>query len=1031
MLNDHPLASKMKYRSKYSDKELMEPAFEGMEQLLNEQVILKEDDKSKSEEDSSKTEEQPSKDDKPEKKKKKKETPTRNEDISKAVNESEAVTGASASAGIGASSSGGSNGDGSNGDGVGKNKTSRVEFSPEIYPQVLAIPISQRPLFPGLYKAVRIADPQVIKAINRLVDENKPYIGVFAFKNEDADSDLIKSKDEIFNTGVFAQITSCHISKDASGKEAMTIVVYPHFRVTIDELLPPKKLGEIITSETIGENKVKNQVEEESTLEGKALEDESVQTENQERLSQKDEKEIEYNPNEFLSEYEVSRVNISLVESEPFDKTSPVINAYSSEILRIFKEAATYNHHIKEQLTIFSDRDGGSIFDNAAELADFTASLCVGKVNEIQEILEERNIEQRLEKALLLLKSEFIQVQRLDKIMKDFNAKLEKKQSDYILMEKIKHFKQELGIDDGRKKIVETIKERMKDHTIPPSIQKIVDDELLKLQTLEPHQSEFNVTRNYLDWISYLPFGKFTPETFNIANAKKVLEEDHYGLKDVKDRILEFIAIAKLLGTVKGKILCFVGPPGVGKTSIGKSIARALNRNFFRISVGGLSDVSEIKGHRRTYVGALPGRIVQALKKTGTMNPMILIDEIDKVGHSSLNGDPSAAMLELLDPEQNFEFLDHYLDFPVDLSKVLFVCTANSLDTIPRPLLDRMEIIDIAGYVPDEKVQIAKNYLIPSARKESGLENAKVEIGDDTIENIVKQYSKENGVRRLKQLVEKIYRKAAFKAVTDNIEKEELQNETKIQPNIDHREPKSDRETVKKEDIPVEKVDLPESFGISITSENLKDYIGPPIFTSDRLYEVTPPGVIMGLAWTQIGGTSLYVESAGEPSDKGGEIRVTGQLGDVMKESSSVSFAVAKHYVKTDYFKKHNVYVHCPEGAIPKDGPSAGITMTTSLISLALNKPLPAVAMTGEITLTGKVLKIGGLKEKLIAAQRNGIERIFIPKNNQNDYEDLDEKIKKSFKVKFVDNYSEIFNELFGDCPNEPVIEAKRESNKD
>jgi Lon-like ATP-dependent protease len=704
-----------------------------------------------------------------------------------------------------------------------------------------------------------------------------------------------------------------------------------------------------------------------------------------------------------------------------------------------------------------------NIFEEPSKLADFCAAVCAGEPQELQDVLNALSIEERLEKALIVLKKEVMTAELQSKISKDVESKIQKRQREYYLMEQLKGIKKELGIDDGRQKLIDKFDERLQSLKLPPAVQKVYDEEISKLQTLETAMSEFSVTRNYLDWLTQLPWGKYTKETFNIANSKKILDEDHYGLTDIKDRILEFIAVGNLLGAVDGKIICFVGPPGVGKTSIGKSIARALNRNFFRFSVGGIADVSEIKGHRRTYIGALPGRIIQALKKTESLNPLILIDEIDKVTHGGSQGDPSAALLELLDPEQNNEFLDQYLDIPVDLSKVLFVCTANTLDTIPRPLLDRMEIIELPGYVAEEKVKIAENYLVPLAKKSSGLEDANVTLSTDGVENIVKHYAKENGVRRLKQLIEKVFRKAAFKVVTQvatleakvdaekakeeeketsketsteapvkeeespkieeevkEVEEKSSKSEDEIIPNLEHNKPLETKETVVEEDVDVKKFKIPADFELQITSANLKDFVGPPIYTTDRLYEVTPPGVIMGLAWTSLGGTSMYVEATAEESfggensqSNGGKLAITGQLGDVMKESSKIAFSVAKQYVKTDFFKKHNVNLHCPEGATPKDGPSAGITITTGLISLALNVPLPSIAMTGEITLTGKVLRIGGLKEKLIAAKRNGVTTLFLPKDNQGDYEVLPENLKEGFDVTFVDNYSKIYEKLF------------------
>ncbi|ODV73054.1 ATP-dependent Lon protease PIM1 [Cyberlindnera jadinii NRRL Y-1542] len=945
-------------------------------------------DDSVGESDKSDSTEKPEKSDKPEKplkKERKRKTPDATED-SKVKNETAAAaTSASAS---GEASSGGAGDDGS-----GDKKKSSALPVPEVYPQVLALPMSRRPLFPGFYRPVAITDPQVIKAINELCDKKKPYIGIFLFKDENADGDVITDRDQVHEVGVFAQVTSSFVSNDEmTGVDTMTIIAYPHTRIRIDELLPPKTPQEI--EQELADN----------TL--------SIETE-----------ENEYNPTEFIKKYEVTRVNITPLEDEAYDKKSPVINALTSEILKVFKDISQVNSMFREQIATFSATMHGStnIFEQPSKLADFCAAICAGEPQELQDVLDSLNIEDRLEKALVVLKKEVMNAELQNKITKEVESKIQKRQREYYLMEQLKGIKRELGIDDGRQKLIDTFKERAEKLKLPPAVQKVFDEEISKLSTLETAMSEFSVTRNYLDWITQLPWGKYTKESFDIINAKKILDEDHYGLADIKDRILEFIAVGNLLGAVDGKIICFVGPPGVGKTSIGKSIARALNRNFFRFSVGGISDVSEIKGHRRTYIGALPGRIIQGLKKTQSQNPLFLIDEIDKVTHGGSQGDPSAALLELLDPEQNSEFLDQYLDIPVDLSKVLFVCTANTLDTIPRPLLDRMEVIELPGYVAEEKVKIAENYLIPLAKKGSGLEDANVKLTTEGVEYIVKHYAKENGVRRLKQLTEKVFRKAAFKVVKQVTESTELAKEQKetAKETAEESSPLETKETVLEENAEVQRLQVPEDFELEITPQNLKEFIGPPIYLTDRLYETTPPGVVMGLAWTSIGGTSMYVEVTAEKAvdesgkPQGGHLSATGQLGDVMKESSKISFSVAKQYVEDDFFKTHNINLHCPEGAVPKDGPSAGITLTTALISLAKNVPLPSIAMTGEITLTGKVLRIGGLKEKLIAAKRNGVTTLFLPKDNQGDYDDLAENLRQGFDVTFVDNYSQIYNKLF------------------
>ena len=445
-----------------------------------------------------------------------------------------------------------------------------------------------------------------------------------------------------------------------------------------------------------------------------------------------------------------------------------------------------------------------------------------------------------------------------------------------------------------------------------------------------------------------------------------------------------------------------VGPPGVGKTSVGKSIARALGREFFRFSVGGLSDVAEIKGHRRTYVGAMPGKVIQALKKVATENPLIMIDEIDKLGRGH-QGDPASALLELLDPEQNSSFLDHYMDVPIDLSKVLFVCTANSLDTIPGPLLDRMEVINVSGYVAEEKIAIASKYLIPAAKEAAGLQDTSIQLSQDAIEELIKYYCRESGVRNLKKQIDKVYRKAAFQFVMNSTESND--SVSSIESQKTNQKDKKDKKDQ-----------------MIITRENLKEFVGQPVFTSDRMYESTPPGVVMGLAWTSMGGTALFIESVLESSlstSSKPSFHKTGQLGDVMKESSTIAYTYAKSlfakkFPNDTFFHHAQIHIHVPEGATPKDGPSAGCTMATSLLSLALNQSIiPNVAMTGELTLTGKILKIGGVKEKAIAAKRTGVEKIIFPKANQSDWDELPDYIRDGLEPHFVSWYEEIYEICF------------------
>ncbi|KAG1473241.1 hypothetical protein G6F56_001070 [Rhizopus delemar] len=653
-------------------------------------------------------------------------------------------------------------------------------------------------------------------------------------------------------------------------------------------------------------------------------------------------------------------------------------------------------------------QSAGNVFDEPSKLADFAAAVSAGEASELQEVLETLSVEERLQKALIVLKKELMNAQLQNKISKDVESKIAKRQREYYLMEQMKGIKKELGLEsDGKDKLVEGFKEKAAELAMPATVKKVFDEEIKKLAHLEPAASEFNVTRNYLDWITQIPWGKRSLENYNIARATGVLDDDHYGLKDVKDRILEFIAVGKLRGTMEGKILCLSGPPGVGKTSIGKSIARALDREFFRFSVGGLTDVAEIKGHRRTYVGAMPGKVIQALKKVQTENPLILIDEIDKLGRGH-QGDPSSALLELLDPEQNNSFLDHYMDVPVDLSKVLFVCTANVLDTIPGPLLDRMEVIQLSGYIAEEKAAIASKYLAPTAKTSAGLEHVNVNLTEDAIDTLIKNYCRESGVRNLKKHIDKVFRKAALKVVQQTGEED-----------VGEEKPKASKEVTEESRKPMS---VSNDVSVEINAENLKDYVGPQVFQAERLYEKTPPGVVMGLAWTSMGGSSLYIESVLESSlnsKSTPQLSKTGQLGDVMKESTSIAYTYAKSLIasrfpKNKFFEKAKLHLHCPAGAVPKDGPSAGVTMTTSLLSLAFNQPVsPSIAMTGELTVTGKVLKIGGLKEKTIAAKRSKVDTILFPKDNQADWDELPDYIKEGLTGVPCDTYEDVYNVVF------------------
>lgn len=663
-------------------------------------------------------------------------------------------------------------------------------------------------------------------------------------------------------------------------------------------------------------------------------------------------------------------------------KLSKELKAYSISIITTIKELLKLNPLYKEELQIFL---GHSDFTEPGKLADFAVNLTTASRDELQDVLETFDLQRRIDKALLLLRKEL----DLSKLQNSINQKIEatisKTQREFFLKEQLKTIKKELGLEkDDKTCDIEKFTSRLKKRDVPSDVKTVIDDEMEKLSVLEVQSAEYAVCRNYLDWLTIVPWGIFSEECLNLKGAEKILKEDHYGLEDIKQRILEFIGVGKLSGGVKGSIICLVGPPGVGKTSIGKSVARALNRQFYRFSVGGMRDEAEIKGHRRTYIGAMPGKMIQALKFTQVMNPVIMLDEVDKMG-SSYQGDPASALLEVLDPEQNRDFLDHYLDVRCNLSHVLFIVTANVLDTIPEPLKDRMDILRLSGYILEEKVAIAQKYLIPRNRKSMGLRAADISFSREALSQIINGYAREAGVRSLENYLKKIMRKIAVKIV----KQKEKSPKKKEKPKL-----------------------------YSITEKNLSEFLGKPIFTTDRYYERTPVGVCMGLAWTALGGATLYVEAMQVPAEKT-EMKLTGQAGDVMKESSQIAWSYLHGKIEElapgkKFFEKSQVHLHIPEGATPKDGPSAGITMTTALLSLLKGVPVcEDLGMTGELTLTGKVLAIGGLKEKLIAARRSGVKILIFPKDNARDYDELPKYIKKGLKVHFVEYYQEVYRVAF------------------
>ncbi|WP_295163196.1 endopeptidase La [uncultured Brachyspira sp.] len=658
------------------------------------------------------------------------------------------------------------------------------------------------------------------------------------------------------------------------------------------------------------------------------------------------------------------------------EKEAKEIKAYTRALLSEVKSISKNNPLFTEEMRLTMVN-----VDDPGKLADFVTSMLNMERSSQQEILETFDIRERLEKVHLLLQKEREISEIQQKIQGSINAKVQKQQREYFLKEQLKEIKKELGYDsDPKQRDIEKYNKILEELNVSEEVKERMEKEIEKISASDTHSPEYTVSKNYLDTLFALPWNKENKEREDILKSRKILDRDHYGLEDIKERIYEFLAVRKLNPNKKSSILCFVGPPGVGKTSIGRSIAEALDRPFFRFSLGGMRDEAEIKGHRRTYIGAMPGKIIEALKIVKVKNPVLMLDEIDKLG-SSFQGDPSSALLEVLDPEQNSSFRDHYLDLPFDLSNVLFITTANTLDTIPRPLLDRMEIIRLSGYIMEEKLKIASKYIIPRQIKAHGLDIKNISFTNKAITSIADGYAREAGVRNFERKIERICRKIAADIV------------------------ENDKKTYK----------------IVIDEKNLEKYLKKPIFTEDFTEKNLKPGNSIGLAWTSMGGATLTIESIKVYEKKdSGNIEVTGQLGDVMTESVHIAYSYVKstannYGAEKDYFNNAVIHLHIPEGATPKDGPSAGITMATALLSLALNKPIRNdTAMTGELSLNGRVLPIGGLKEKTIAAKRLGfIKHIIIPYENIRDLEEIPENVKKGLTFHPVKDVEEVFDFVF------------------
>lgn len=767
------------------------------------------------------------------------------------------------------------------------------------------IPLTSRPIFPGIFTPLMIDAPEDVKIIEESCDKDG-FIGIVLLKNQNENPTV----SDLYKVGTAARIIKKVNLPDGGVNVFISTQKRFKIRRTLHQSAPMAVAVDYLEDE------------EADTFEVKALT----------RALISEMKEVSQNNPLFSEEMRLNMVNI----------------------------------------------------DNPGKIADFIASILNVEKEEQQKILETLNVRERMEQVLVFIKKEqeLLRVQK--KIQKELNERIEKNQRENFLREEMRSIQEELGeTAEGNATDYQKFKKKIEELAFAGEIKESVESELEKFRLLDPNSSEYIGTRNFLDLVCNLPWKNDIVNDYDLVRAKKVLENDHFGLEDVKKRIIEYLAVRKLKGDCKGSILLLVGPPGVGKTSVGRSIANAMNKPFYRFSVGGMHDEAEIKGHRRTYIGAMPGKIIQGLKITKSKSPVFMIDEIDKMGVSH-NGDPAAALLEVLDPEQNVSFRDNYLDLPFDVSNVFFILTANSLDSIPGPLLDRAEIIHLSGYIDQEKIEIAKKYLIPKNLEKNGLKKNQVKYSKSAIIKIAQEYARESGVRNFEKCLDKIHRKL----ITDF-----LMNEDQTQEILEKT--------------------------ITIEENDLYKYLGKPVFDESEIKVASKPGTAIGLAWTSMGGDTLLIESTCF-AGKGGLI-LTGQMGDVMKESSQIAFNWSRKFVldrgakKSKWFDENIIHLHIPEGATPKDGPSAGITMATTFVSLFMHKKIkPHLAMTGELSLTGQVLPIGGLREKTVAAKRNKIKTIIIPKANQKDLEEIPENVKSGINFIPVSDVKEVLHIALG-----------------